>query len=243
MPKPKEVLLKVNKRPIALAMHVFNHIDFDIYFNHMYCMREWSQKYDLIVMGKKGLDAATAREAMMNRAIENNCSHIIFLDGDHLVPKDMIDILWQSKGDAMVSGLVCKKGEDMQQVGWGTTTDGRYIDLDLPLTGQTYEVGVCAFGCTMINVDKAKKLVKPIFRDTCTLDANGNLTNIRSDVNICNAFREAGERVMIDTRILVGHHGISIPVYPQNAENLTQLLRMNQNDIQLRVGQTGDYYE
>ncbi len=246
MQKKKKALLKVNKvnkKSIALATHVFDQVAFDVYFNHLYCMRNWSQKYDIVLIGMKGLQAAAARESMVQRAFEQNCSHIFFLDGDHLIPEDTLDILWESNNAAMVSGLVCKKGENFQQVGWATNDEGGYIPLDLPLTGLTYEVGVCAFGCTLINLAKLKRLTTPYFRDTCGISPNGDLTNIRSDVNLCNMFRDNGEKILIDTRILVGHHGVHVPVYPQSAKSFKRMLEVHNECSKIKKDQTGVYYE
>jgi len=240
----KPALKKLNKRPIALATHVFNNVDFDVYFNHLYCMREWSQKYELILLGLKGLQAATARENLTNLALEHDCSHILFVDGDHKMPAELLDILWQSKDCAMVSGLVNKKGEEFQQVGWGSMKDGRYVQLDLPINGQVFEVQVCAFGCTLINLDILKKKLKPpYFRDTCEKGPDSELHNVRSDVNLCNMFRKAGELVKIDTRVIIGHDGISITIYPQNAKLIKKCLEMIEDGKELKQSQTGFYYK
>lgn len=224
--------IEKNEVPVklALSVHAFDMVDFDVYFNHLFCVCNWSRKYDLTFVGKRGLGAATARNSMVEQAIELGCTHAFFLDDDHVIPVETLDYLLENKHEAMVSGLVCKRGEGYKQVAF-LAKDGKYIEIELPLDGKTYDVGVCAFGCTLINLEKLKKLKKPYFRDTCEIPRNTNESpvNIRSDVNLCNMFREAGERIWIDTRVLVGHLGINEIVYPQNAQILKQFSELSRS--------------
>ena len=148
----------------------------------------------------------------------------------------------------MVSGLVNKKGESFQQVCWLIKeVDGKeqFFGLDLPLDGRVHEVSVCPFGCTLINVEKIQKLKKPYFRDTCTdEDDSGVLANIRSDINLCRAFKDIGERVWVDSRILVGHKCINMSsiIYPQSAKLFHKLKGIENEMSKLSEGQVGEYY-
>jgi hypothetical protein len=228
---------------IGVAQHVFNLKEFSCCFNHDHAIAVWSKKYDLVLLGKEGLNNATARELISELAIQNGCTHILFLDADHIIPVEMLDLLMESRNEAMVSGLVCKKGEGYKQVAFGMTNDGSYIELTLPLDGRIYDVAVCAFGCTLINLSKLQKLDKPWFRDTCD-NFKGVPTNIRSDVNLCNAFRlQLKEKVWIDTRILVGHSGVKFAnvVYPQNAVFMKNLVDLYNDSVLLRENQKGSY--
>ena len=225
---------------IAICTHAFDSVDFDVHFNHIHCIATWARKYDMVFVGKKGLDAARARNQMIERCFEKNCTHAFFIDADHLMPAQALDLLLESKDEAMVSGLVCKRGEGFPQVGWLVNKEGKYLGLNLPLDGQTYDVGVCAFGCTLINLKILKKLKKPYFRDTCE---GPDATNTRSDVNICNMFRDIGEKVWIDVRVLVGHLGIANVIYPQNAAIHDRMDKTIAESRLLREGQEGVWYE
>lgn len=233
---------EVVKPKIALCSHVFNHISFDVYFNHMWCVAKWVKDFDLIFVGKSGLDSAQARNGMIERCFEKEVTHVFFMDGDHYFPSDVLKLLYELKDEAIVSGLVCKRGEGFQQVGWIIDSNGMYHTLELPLDGQVYDVAVCAFGCTLINLEKLKKLKKPYFRDTCEPSVDGSLQNIRSDVNLCNAFRDIGEKVWIDTRVLIGHDGIPCIIYPQNSRTFRDLKNIEVEARKLKEGQTGIWY-
>jgi len=231
--------------PIAICTHVFNHVDFDVYFNHMYCIANWAKKYDLVFAGKSGVQAATARNLIIERCFEHKCTHAFFIDGDSLIPADALDFLLETGDQAVVSGLVCKRGETYQQVCWQVKEvkgKNQYYALTLPLDGKTYEVSVGPFGCTLINLEKLRKLKKPYFRDTCEPDNDGKLQNIRSDVNLALAFRDIGEKSWVDTRVLVGHLGVPSIVYPQSSELFEKSRFMEREYVKLREGQAGVYY-
>lgn len=235
--------MEKEKKPIiGIATHAHSVIDFDMHFNHSVMLERWGAKHDISMLGYKGLMAADARELSCNVAIEQGCTHIFFLDADHIIPEETMDYLLESKDEAIVSGLICRRFYPFEQVVWGKIdrTD-TYVAANLKLDGNIYEVGVCAFGCTLINLEKLKELEKPWFRDTCKRNDEGNLRNVRSDINICNLFRANGEKVWIDTRILVGHAGVNLIVYPQNADDLKNFHHQYQESFKLREGQVGKY--
>lgn len=242
----------MSKAPkIAVCLHAFESIDEKVYFNHLFCVSNWSKKQDreILLIGKKGLDAATARNMLVNRALENDCTHVLFLDADHFFPVETLDCFMETVGgtttdnnEAIVSGLVCKRGEDFQQVGF-LKKGQLYEPVNLPLDGNVHEVAVCAFGCTMINMKHLKKLHKPYFRDICRNTPTGEPYNFRSDIVLCEAFGEIGERCFIDTRVLIGHHGFDRDVYPQNARTMAEMLKLEQESRKLARGQEGFCYE
>jgi len=234
---------------IAMCVHAFKDIDFRVYFNHAWCFAHWGKKYDMVFCGKKGLDAASARNALVERALEQNCTHMFFMDADHLFPGEALDCLLDTMEDpkappnvAIVSGLVCKRGENFQQVVFQKQGDA-YLPATLPLDGRSYQVHVCAFGCTLVSMHHLKKLQKPYFRDECRPDGQGELYNFRSDINICERFNAIGETCFVDTRVLIGHHGIDREVYPQNADLWAQTEAIMRSSAKLKQGQEGFFYE
>ena len=229
------------KMLVGVATNAHSTMDFNVHYNHSYIFQEWAQKYELKMIGYQGALAADARELICEEAVKEGVTHLVFIDADHIIHTDTLDLLLESKDEAMVSGLICRRYYPFGQVGFGQTRDGMWTSIDLPLDGKLYEVGACAFGCTLINMIKLQKLEKPWFRDTCVKNAKGDLANMRSDINICEAFRARGEQVWIDTRILVGHLGVNLTVYPQNAEDLKNFSHQYYESFKLREGQVGKY--
>lgn len=229
------------KSKVAFATHAFDTIDFDVHFNHMYAAAHWSLMYELFYIGRKGLQAAEARNMITDMAIEHGCEYMFVLDADHLITKNTLPLLMENKHEALVSGLVCKRLHPYPQIVWMKGKDGLYYEFELPIDGKVVEVGLCPFGCTLINLAKLRKLDKPYFRDECRVTADGSMRNFRSDVNLCNAFRDAGMKIFVDTRVLVGHLGPRKIIYPQNAEYYRSSDEIANKMTLLREGMTGDH--
>lgn len=222
---------------IAICTPVYNNVDFDVYINHLHCVSKWANSYDLIFLGTRGSALVASCEHIAEQAIEKNCDYALFLDADHIMPVETLDCLTQNADEAaMISGLVCKKGDDHQQIWWvkDDTKELSYKYTDFMLDGKRYEVDICAFGCTLINISKLKQLDKPWFKITYE-----DKHNVGFDVNLCKAFRNANEKIYVDTRVLVGHHGILETIYPQSKNYFVakQLLRSNR----LKDNQSGFY--
>lgn len=226
------------KLKIALCTHVFSNINYEPYLNHILCVSHWMQKYDLVPLGMSGLNAATSRNRIADAAIEEGCTHMFFMDADHIFPLETLDCLVESAKEAIVSGLVCKRGETYSQVGF-VKKDEKFCPVDLPLDGSIYQVSVCAFGCTLVSTHFLKRLEKPYFRDVCRDLPDGEKYNFRSDIILCEQLAEIGGRCFIDTRVLVGHHGLNRTVYPQNAAMVAQADRMARESVALRKEQKG----
>jgi hypothetical protein len=243
MPEAVTTSEQPSRPVVGVATHAFRFIDFDNHFNHLYCVARWAHRYDLVFIGKKGLHAAKARNMIVDIAIEHNCTHLLFMDADHIFPMSTLDLLMENKDEAVVSGLVCKKGENFCQVAYGKLKDGKYLPLDLELNGQVIEVAVAPFGCNLVNLKEVQRLQKPYFRDTCVdIDGSGTPTNLRSDVNFCDAIRAVGGRCWIDTRILVGHTWVEHAVYPQNAVQFNRLDKFLRDSTKLVEGEQGVYF-
>lgn len=231
-----------NMKPkVAFATHAHDMVDFDAHFNHLYSVAHWVDMYDVFFIGRKGLQAAEARNLIADMAIEHGCEYLFILDADHIITKRTLPLLMENRNEAMVSGLVCKRLHPYPQVAWLKGTDGKYFTITLPLDGTLAEVGVCPFGCTLINIAKLKKLKKPYFRDTCNVASDGNMVNVRSDVNLSEMFRESGEKIWVDTRVLVGHLGPKKLIYPQNAEYYRSSDTIAHQMTELRYGMRGDH--
>lgn len=227
---------------VGLATHAHSSVDFDVHYNHMSVLQEWVQEYGIKLLGYKGLLAAQARELICETAIDEGCDSLLILDADHLIPVDTLPFLLENKDEAIVSGLICRRFHPFEQVAYGKIdVRGTYVPIEIPLDGKIYEVGVCAFGCTLINMSKLQKLEKPWFRDSCDKDHEGHHRNIRSDINLCNAFRENGEKAWIDTRVLVGHVGNNVVVHPQNARFMRCIKPLYDDSFGLRINQQGMY--
>ncbi len=203
---------------IAIAVHSYGHICPKVYANHIGVFSAWAKMFSIILMHLDGVKTAEARNVLVDRAIEEGCTHIFFLDSDHIVDKNMLSFLAGNKDATVVSGLVVKRDGKNCQVGFIRRDDGMYHTVSLPTDGLSFAVDACAFGCTLIDLSIFKELEKPYFRDEMIIDAAGEIRQRRSDIGFCDDVKKLGKDIRIDTRAMVGHVGDSPVFYPESKQ-------------------------
>jgi len=207
----------MSKKKIAIAIHSFGPVDARVYSNHIAMFASWSKNYECLLMTLDRAKVAEARNALVERALEENCTHVLFLDTDHFVDKEMLGCLLGNTDAAVVSGLVVRKDKQRSQVCF-VRKDDLYFGLELPTDGMSYSVDACAFGCTLVNLDVFKNIEKPWFKDTVMRLPNGELRQRRSDMNFCDDVKAQGKIIRVDTRVLVGHLANGEVIYPPTKE-------------------------
>lgn len=198
---------------IGLGLPVAEIVHPTVYFNHLAAVATWKAKHKIILLGTNRMKITSAREHITAQALKMGCTHLLFLDSDHIVPCNMLDLLMESKDAAMVSGLICKKKPPYEQVAFIYDKRKRLEPCMTDVMGKIYSVDVCAMGCTLINLAKLQLLGKPYFSDG----------HFRHDINLCLKFKnELGAKVLVDTRIQIGHIGEPEIIYPNNAQLLRE---------------------
>lgn len=195
---------------VGIGLHLDNSVLPKVYLNHISTISIWAKKYDLTILGIYRTKVATSRNKIMESAIEEGLSHVLFIDSDHMVPEELLRLLLENADAAMVSGLVCKRGYPFETVAFVFDDKRRLRGVQVFARNKVIEVDGCAMGCTLINVEQIKLLKKPYFYDN----------ERRSDLNLCVDFRNIGKKVLVDTRALVGHLGEAPTVFPDTAEEL-----------------------
>jgi hypothetical protein len=206
---------------IAIAVHTYGPISPLVYPNHISVLSSWGKTFDIVLIHVDGMKVAEARNKLVLTALEKQCTHILFLDVDHIVDSSMLPCLLGNEGAAAVSGLITKRNSDGEQVGFLKADDDYYHPINLPLDGGSYTVDVCAFGCTLIDLEVFKDIEQPYFKDVMCRAKDGKLYQVRSDVNFCRDLRKLNKSIIIDTRVIVGHVGKEEVFYPKDNKKLS----------------------
>jgi len=181
------------------------------YFNHIEAMRYWSKKYPIMVFGTQRVKVHRARMVLIDEAIKHECTHAFFLDTDHIVPVNILDLLMENADAAMVSGLVVKRAHPYNVVAFIEEPGGELVAAHIKQNTGVHEVVVCAMGCTLINLELMKKLKRPFWFDG----------RFRSDINIGLKFRdELGAKVLVDSRVITGHMGDPPVIFPGHVDTI-----------------------
>jgi len=195
---------------IAIGVHSTDTVNSTVYFNHIMMFSKWAKEFELAFVGLRRVKVERACNMTVDTARKLDCTHVLFIDDDHILMPNMLPLLAENADAAVVSGLICKRLFPYETVAFQTINDNFTLVQLKPNTG-VREVEGGAFGCTLINLSRLTKLKDPLFV------TNGEQ---RYDVNFFRNVHAAGERIVVDTRVSVGHIGDPPVVWPENATRL-----------------------
>lgn len=152
-------------------------------------------------MFARGQSPAKNRNVIIQAAIDNNCTHIFFLDDD-MIPtvKCLMQLLNRDKD--VVSGLYPMRNFPHYPVAFDRRFDNgfnRHLNLKNELHG-LIEISNCGFGCVLIKMDAILKLKKP-WVTLGELEADGWC----DDIAFFNKLGDAGVKMYCDLDVQIDH--------------------------------------
>lgn len=148
-----------------------------------------------------GQSPASARNLIIKQAIENNCTHIFFMDDDMVFPPDTLIKLLAHEKD-IVSALYLGRMFPHRAIFFDKAYENgycKYFPLDEKAAGLVKGVN-CGFGAVLINIDVFKKVEEPWVR-LGEIEKDGWC----DDIGFFNRCRAAGFDVYCDMDCPVGH--------------------------------------
>ena len=163
------------------------------------------------VISVEGKDVTSARNDIVQTAIEQKCKYLFFLDDDVLVPRQTIQalgyLLDQSDDNTMVStGIYCTKTHVPAPVIYRDDNPGAFWDWQI---NQVFEVDACGAGCMMINMKVFESLEAPYFRtEEGYKDISGEpiLHAVSEDIYFCRSVRAKGFKIKAHGSIVCPHY-------------------------------------
>ena len=156
---------------------------------------------------ERGTLVYIARDKLVKKAINEEFSHVLWLDADMVFDPDMIDILLEMKED-MVCGLFRGRHEKRMVCLYSSLSPiTRYeaLDSNPELLNDILEVDACGFGCVLTTVE----LLSKIFYEndfTCFTP----MRMFGEDLSFCVRAKELGYNIYCNPKAEVGHVGNAI---------------------------------
>ena len=160
-----------------------------------------------------GQSPAEARNAIIQQALDHNCSHVFLVDDDIALKPDTLKRLWKHDKD-IVSGLYLKRTyphgpiifDNMDEIGYVTP---------IQLNGHSGLVPIKAagFGCCLIKTDVFRRMEKPWVR-LGELKKDGWC----DDTGFFFRAHKAGIESFCDLNVHVGHMA-SVTIWPAFIDN------------------------
>jgi len=141
----------------------------------------------------------TARNNIVEDALEQDCTHILFLDSDMTMDKDMINRLIEHDKDIVSSFHIRRLPPHYPNVFYKFKEEYRHIHQDC--AKGLIEVDSVGFGGILIKTEIFKKLKYPYFKFLF----KDNKKLFGEDLLFCKNAKEAGYKIFVDCDLECGH--------------------------------------
>lgn len=148
-----------------------------------------------------GQSPAKSRNIIIEQALNNNCTHVFFIDDDMAVPQDALKRLLIHDKD-VVTGLYLLRAYPHFPAAFDEFYEGgkcRFIFLDENVKGLVPIVN-CGLGCVLIKIAVFQKLTFP-WVTLGEIEKDGWC----DDISFFNKVRKAGFELYCDTDVRAGH--------------------------------------
>ena len=146
------------------------------------------------VIMRQGSDITSARTWIIQKALEDKATHVLFVDHDMVFSPEALNILL--KDDKDIVGVEYFKRKFPREP--------TYKPLDNVEKDELYRATYCGTGLMLINLKIMEKMTKPWF--LFGRDSNGQPV-IGEDIWFCKTAQDCGFEVWCDPTLEIGHIG------------------------------------
>lgn len=140
------------------------------------------------------------RNQLVDQAIANGSTHLMFIDSDIQFPVDGVERLLAHNVDIVGGYYNTRRGNNPVRV----VQDGQLVPAD-PIPSETFQCHVLPTGFMLIRLECLKSLQKPYF---AVITHSGG--TLGEDVTFCKRVTDAGLNLWCDPTIQLGHVGKKI---------------------------------
>ena len=150
-----------------------------------------------------------ARERIAHRAINEEYSHVLWLDSDMIfTPSILDDLMFSGKG--FVTGIYHARRKGYASCIFKSIEINKIERFD-EYPNETFEIAGCGFGCVLVETEILKAVC--LNKGTCFTP----LKSLGEDIAFCQRAREMGYKLYCEPSVVCGHIG-HIAIYPEDHE-------------------------
>jgi len=157
-----------------------------------------SDKLSLILPQKQTQSIAEIRNTEVTIALEQDCTHLLFLDGDQLYPKNLIDVLVSHNKDIIGGWSMIRSANHPNVYNWKDEKKKVHVPIHPRKLTKVDRLG---FGCMLIKREVFENLDPPWFKYD-----EGHRTE---DLYFCDMVKETGYDIWVDGDMKCAHIDIT----------------------------------
>lgn len=150
-----------------------------------------------------------ARERIAHRAINEEYTHVLWLDSDMIFTPNILDDLMFS-GKSFVTGIYHARRKGYASCIFKSIEINKIERFD-EYPNETFEIAGCGFGCVLVEAEILKAVC--LNKGTCFTP----LKSLGEDIAFCQRAREMGYKLYCEPSVVCGHIG-HIAIYPEDHE-------------------------
>ena len=200
-------------------------VDPEIYRNHLSCLLAWGKDYDLSVYQMYDTMQHKALNSMIDCALEDECTHLFFMEHDNLYNKDTLSRLVEQDKD-YVTGYYTFRNWPYDPIPVVMQKNQTYRFEYIPHKDNDkslIEAELGCLGCSLIKTEALKRVEKPYFTLQPTEDKADFLL---PDVVFFKKLREAGIPVLVDGNVRIGHLSHKVKLTPDNYKFFKKMIQV-----------------
>ena len=170
-------------------------------------LRDHGVNFDLEI--NSGTLVYLARERIAHKAINEEYTHVLWLDSDMIFQPSILDDLMFS-GKGFVTGIYHARRKGYASCIFKCIDINKIERFD-EYPSETFEIAGCGFGCLLVETEILKSVC--LNKGTCFTP----LKSLGEDIAFCQRAREMGFKLYCEPSVVCGHIG-HIAIYPEDHE-------------------------
>ena len=163
-----------------------------------------------------------ARDRIAHKAINENFTHVLWLDSDMVFSPAILDDLMFS-GKPFVSGIYHARRKGYESCIFKSIDINVKVERFAEYPKETFEIAGCGFGCVLIETQILKEVC--LKYGTCFTP----MQNYGEDIAFCKRASDMGHKIYCEPSVVCGHIG-HMAIYPEDHERWKDTIS-NYNEV------------
>jgi hypothetical protein len=195
---------------IGICIPLYNQVPSVFFKTFINFFIDLAQKHPVKLFHVDSTAVDVARNVLVENFLKSDCTHLLFLDSDMVLPQNLADVLLKHDKDMVSALYVLRKA--FRACYRFKQEDGHYKAPEKIEPNKLIEIDAVGLGACLIKREVVEKVSKdnegkPLFK----MEYRTRTEILGEDAFFCELVKKAGFKIFVDTSVLAGHFGGIIP--------------------------------